>query len=66
MKDFPLFTTENGVASLILKEIPYRSEAYIVLRDARSAEALLRECADFCRACGAEKVYASGHPVVEG
>ena len=33
MKDFPVFTTENGVASLILKEIPYRGEAYIHLRD---------------------------------
>ena len=42
MKDFPLFTTENGVASLILKEIPYRSEAYIILRDTQSPEALLR------------------------
>ena len=66
MKDFPLFTTENGAASLILKEIPYRSEAYIILRDTQSPEALLRECADFCRACGAEKLYAAGHPVVEG
>ena len=66
MKDFPLFTTENGAASLILKEIPYRSEAYIILRDTQSPEALLRECTDFCRACGAEKLYASGHPVVEG
>lgn len=65
MKDFPMFTTENGAASLILKEIPYRKEAYILLRDSRSPEALLQECADFCRACGAEKVYASGHPLVE-
>lgn len=65
MKDFPMFTTENGVASLILKEIPYRKEAYITLRDSRTPEALLQECADFCRACGAEKVYATGHPAVE-
>lgn len=65
MKDFPVFTTENGVSSLILKEIPYRKEAYITLRDSRAPEALLQECADFCRACGAEKVYATGHPAVE-
>lgn len=65
MKDFPMFTTENGVSSLILKEIPYRKEAYITLRDSRAPEALLQECADFCRACGAEKVYATGHPAVE-
>ena len=65
MKDFPMFTTENGVSSLILKEIPYRKEAYITLRDSRAPEALLQECADFCRACGAKKVYATGHPAVE-
>lgn len=65
MKDFPVFTTENGVASLVLKEIPYRGEAYILLRDTRNPEALLKECVDFCRVCGARKVYASGHNVVE-
>lgn len=65
MKDFPVFTTENGAASLVLREIPYRQEAYVTLRDTREPEALLRDCVDFCRACGATKVYASGHPVVE-
>lgn len=65
MKDFPVFTTEHGVASLVLKEIPYREEAYVILRDTRNPEALLRECVDFCRSCGARKVYASGDPVVE-
>ena len=65
MKDFPVFTTENGVASLVLKEIPYRREAYITLRDSRTPEALLEECAAFCRACGAEKVYATGHEILE-
>ena len=29
MKDFPCFATDDGVSSLILKEIPYRLEAYI-------------------------------------
>ena len=65
MKDFPVFTTENGAASLVLKEIPYRQEAYITLRDSRTPEALLEECAAFCRACGAEKVYATGHEILE-
>ena len=32
MKDFPMFTTEYGIASLVLKEIPYKKEAYIMLR----------------------------------
>ena len=65
MKDFPVFTTENGAASLVLKEIPYRREAYITLRDSRTPQALLEECAAFCRACGAEKVYATGHEILE-
>ncbi len=65
MKDFPMFTTENGVASLVLKEIPYRQEAYILLRATQRPEELLEECASFCRICGAQKVYASGHSVVE-
>ena len=59
MKDFPVFTTENGVASLVLKEIPYRRCAYIILRDSLEPEALLAECISFCRACGAERVFAA-------
>ena len=35
MRDFPFFTTEYGVSSLVLKEIPYRSEAYIRILDAQ-------------------------------
>ena len=65
MKDFPIFATENGVASLVLKEIPYRQEAYITIRDSRTPQALLEECASFCRACGAGKVYATGHQILE-
>lgn len=65
MKDFPVFTTENGVASLILKEIPYRGEAYIHLRDSQNPQALLEECVSFCTACGAKAVYAAGNPILE-
>lgn len=65
MKDFPVFTTENGAASLILKEIPYRGEAYIHLRDSRNPKALLEECVSFCAACGAEKIYATGGELLE-
>ena len=61
MKDLSVFTTEHGVASLILKEIPYQETAYIILRDSLEPLALARECSDFCRACGAEKIYATGH-----
>ena len=61
MKDFPVFTTEYGVASLTLKEVPYREEAYVLLRDVQPGglEDLLRECRGFCRMVGAERVYAS-------
>lgn len=65
MKDFPVFTTEYGVASLILKEVPYRQTAYIHLRDAREPEKLLEECVSFCRVCGAEKIYATGYEFLE-
>ena len=65
MKDFPVFTTEYGVASLILKEIPYRQESYIRIQDSREPDMLLEECISFCRACGAERIYATGDPVLE-
>lgn len=65
MKDLPMFTTEYGVASLVLREIPYRQEAYIRIVATEQPDALVEECAAFCRACGAEKVYATGHEVLE-
>lgn len=65
MRDFPVFTTEYGVASLILKEIPYRGTAYIIIRDSLDPEKLLEECVDFCRACGAETIIAKGHTALE-
>lgn len=62
MRDFPIFTTEYGVASLILKEIPYRNEAYIRIRDVQPGmlEEHLEECVSFCRMAGAKRVYAAG------
>lgn len=65
MKDFPMFTTEYGVASLLMKEIPYKEMAYIVIHSSEQPEELLKECVSFCRICGAEKVYASGHEYLE-
>ena len=60
MKNIPLFTTRFGVASLTLEKIPYTGQAYVVLHNAADPVGLLRECTDFCRAAGAEKIYASG------
>lgn len=65
MRDFPVFNTEFGVASLVLKEIPYQGAAYITIRDSLEPEKLLKECVDFCRVCGAEVVYATGHEWLE-
>lgn len=65
MKDFPVFTTEYGVASLILKEVPYRQEAYIILQSTQQPEELLRECVSFCRMVGAERIFARGHEYLE-
>ena len=65
MKDFPVFTTEYGVASLFLKEIPYKEKAYIVIQASEQPEELLKECVSFCRVCGAEKIYAKGHEILE-
>ena len=65
MRDFPMFTTENGIASLVLREIPYRKKAYIKILDSCEPVKLLEECRDFCRAVGAEEIYASGHSCLE-
>ncbi len=65
MKDMPVFTTENGVASLTLREIPYKKLAYIKLQSSLEPEKLLEECVSFCRACGAERVCASGMDFLE-
>ena len=60
-----MFTTEYGVASLFLKEIPYKEKAYIVIQASEQPEELLKECISFCRICGAEQVFASGHEYLE-
>ena len=60
MKNLPVFTTEYGVATLVLKEIPYQETAYIILQDTLNPLMLAQECADFCRACGAARIYARG------
>lgn len=61
MRDIPIFTTEYGVASLILKEIPYKKIAYIRLRTIVPGfqKELLEECAVFCRMAGAERIFAA-------
>ena len=68
MRDFPFFDTETGVSSLILKEIPYRQQAYIHIREIHEEGfgPHLKECVSFCRMAGAEQICAAGHPSLEG
>lgn len=67
MRDFPIFDTEYGIASLYLKEIPYKNEAYIRIRTVQETffEEHLKECVAFCRMCGAERIYAADHEKLE-
>lgn len=65
MRDFPVFTTQWGVASLVLREVPYKGEAYITIRDTSNSSEFLRECVEFCRAVGAKYIYGTGHKVME-
>ena len=65
MRDIPLFTTHNGIASLYFKKIPYTKEAFVEIRDSQSCHALLKECIDVCVMAGAESIYATGHVDIE-
>ncbi len=62
MRDFPIFTTEYGLSSLVLKEIPYKKQAYIRILDVQPGgfREHLRECIGFCRMAGAERICACG------
>ena len=61
MKDIPIFTTPAGTASLILREIPYKRTAYVLVRSVLPGGMgeTLRECRAFCLQAGAERVLAS-------
>lgn len=67
MKDIPVFTTDFGAATLILKEIPYKQVAFVHVQAVQpgALEAHLAECVSFCRAAGAERVLATGHEDLE-
>ena len=65
MKNIPVFATENGVATLILKEIPYYQTAFVKIQDTQTPKEFLEECVGFCRMVGAETVFAAGHKYLE-
>ena len=67
MRDFPIFTTEYGLSSLTLKEIPYKSIAYIHVREVQPGffGEHMKECVSFCRMCGADAIFAAGNEDLE-
>lgn len=64
MKNFPVFTTPSGIASLTLDQVPYTHQAYIRLQSCTDPSGLLEECKSFCMAVGATEVFATGHDVL--
>lgn len=67
MKDIPVFDTAFGIASLVLKEIPYKQVAFVRIQTVQPGHLKehLAECVSFCRAAGAERILASGHEALE-
>ncbi len=65
MKNFPVFTTPSGIASLTLEEVPYSQQAYIRLQSCMDPMGLLEECKAFCLAVGATGVFATGHDILD-
>ena len=60
MNDIPVFTGAHGVATLVLRQIPWSGCAYVLVRSVwTDAAAFLQECLGFCRVCGAKQVFAS-------
>ena len=61
MNNFPVYLSQWGTATLILREIPYKKTAYILLRTVleEQVELLIQDCAAFCRNCGAENCFVA-------
>ena len=67
MKDIPMFDTDTGVSTLLMKEVPYKQIAYVKVQCVQPGGLAdhLKECIGFCRMCGAEQILATGHPELE-
>lgn len=61
MRDIPCFSCGDGVATLLLEQVAVSRRAFVVLRGVfTTTQQLLEACIGFCRAVGAQEVYASG------
>lgn len=65
LKDIPVFSTENGAASIVLREIPHGGGAYVRIHSTLEPWAFFEECGGFCRAAGAKAVFMTGHSALE-
>lgn len=65
MRNIPVFSTDLGVASLVLDQIPYSGTAFVHICSTAQPEKFITECAGFCRAAGADLVLATGHEVLK-
>ncbi|MFI3312871.1 MAG: hypothetical protein R3Y62_03205 [Eubacteriales bacterium] len=66
MKNIPLFTSEYGLATLILEEIPTKGLGFIIIRSTDNLSGLLSDGVKFCHMCGAETVYATAEAPIPG
>lgn len=65
MLDIPMFTTDLGVASLVLSQIPYTGQAYVRIQSTQQPLKFIEECISFCKAAGADEVFGAGHPFLQ-
>lgn len=61
MNNIPMFLSQGGTAALVLREIPYSGKAYVLLQTVipDRLTAMIEECRNFCRTCGAKQVFVS-------
>jgi len=60
MQDIPFYETEYGTAGLVLNQVRCTGSAFIHILQIQQTQRLLMECIGFCRAVGAERIYACG------
>lgn len=61
MNNIPVYLSQGGTATLILREIPHKKTAYIILRSflPQMLPLMIQDCVDFCKGCGAEQCLLS-------
>lgn len=61
MNNIPVYLSQGGTATLILREIPHKQTAYIILRSflPQMLPLMIQDCVSFCKNCGAERCLLS-------